>query len=48
MTISNTIANFTFKQIEVLTAVGVIFYVLGSVFSSATYKLENVLKRSER
>jgi polar amino acid transport system permease protein len=48
MTISNTIANFTFKQIEVLTAVGVIFLLLGSVFSSATYKLEKLLKRSER
>ena len=48
LTISNTIANFTFKQIEVLTAVGVIFFVLGLLFSSLTYKLENVLQRSER
>ena len=48
MTISNTIANYTFKQIEVLTAVGVIFFILGALFSSLTYKLENVLKRSER
>ena len=48
MTISNTIANYTFKQIDVLTAVGVIFFVLGFLFSSLTYKLENVLKRSER
>ena len=48
MTISNTIANYTFKQIEVLTAVGVIFFVLGALFSGLTYKLENVLKRSER
>ena len=48
LTISNTIANYTFKQIEVLTAVGVIFFVLGFVFSGLTYKLENVLKRSER
>ena len=48
MTISNTIANYTFKQIEVLTAVGVIFFVLGFLFSGLTYKLENVLKRSER
>jgi len=48
MTISNTIANYTFKQIEVLTAVGLIFFVLGFLFSGLTYKLENVLKRSER
>ena len=48
MTISNTIANYTFKQIEVLTAVGVIFFLLGLLFSNLTYKLENVLKRSER
>ena len=48
MTISNTIANYTFKQIEVLTAVGVIFLVLGFIFSGLTYKLEDVLKRSER
>ena len=48
MTISNTIANYTFKQIEVLTAVGVIFFVLGYAFSGLTYKLESVLQRSER
>ena len=48
MTISNTIANYTFKQIEVLTAVGVVFFVLGYAFSGLTYKLENVLQRSER
>ena len=48
MTISNTIANFTFKQIEVLTAVGVVFFVLGYAFSGLTYKLENVLQRAER
>ena len=48
MTISNTIANYTFKQVEVLTAVGVIFFVLGYAFSGLTYKLENVLRRSER
>ena len=48
MTISNTIANFTFKHIEVLTAVGVIFFVLGNLFLWLTYKLEHVLKRSER
>jgi len=48
LTISNTIANFTFKQIEVLTAVGAIFLILGSVFSMGTYRIERVLKRSER
>ena len=48
MTISNTIANFTFKQIEVLTTVGVVFFILGYTFSGLTYKLENVLQRSER
>ena len=48
MTISNTIANFTFKHIEVLTAVGIIFFVLGYLFLWLTYKLEHVLKRSVR
>jgi len=48
LTASNTIATYTFKPIEVLTAVGVIYYVLGSLFSHLTYKLELVLKRSER
>ena len=48
MTISNTIANYTFKQIEVLTAVGLTFFVLGFMFSGLTYRLEKVLERSER
>ena len=48
LTAAYNIAAFTFKPIEVLTAVGVIYYILGALFSKLTYKLELVLKRSER
>ena len=48
LTISNTIANYTFRQIEVLTAVGIVFFILGALFSGLTYRLERVLSRSER
>lgn len=48
LTISNMVANFTFKPIEVLTTVGLVFFVLGAVFSKLTYRLESVLQRSNR
>jgi His/Glu/Gln/Arg/opine family amino acid ABC transporter permease subunit len=48
LTAAYTIAAFIFKPIEVLTAVGVIYYILGTLFSKLTYKLELVLKRSDR
>ncbi len=48
MTVANTVGNYTFKPIEVLTFVGAVYLVLGYIFSNLTYKLENMLSQSER
>jgi len=48
MTVTNRIANVTFKPIELFTAIALIYFVLGYSMSRATLKLEAVLRRSER
>ncbi|MGF7161580.1 polar amino acid transport system permease protein [Rhodoligotrophos appendicifer] len=47
MTVGVRIANFTFKPIETLTVVGIIYLVLGYIFSSLTYRLEALYGKSE-
>ncbi len=48
MTASNNVAAYTFQPFELLTLVGIVYFVLGYIFSSLTYKLETTLKRSDR
>lgn len=48
MTASNIVAAYTFRPFEMLTLVGLVYFVLGYIFSSLTYKVETALKRSER
>ncbi|MGE0238721.1 MAG: amino acid ABC transporter permease [Parvibaculaceae bacterium] len=48
MTVGVRVANHTFKPIETLTLIGLIYLVLGYVFSTLTYRLEAVYAKSER
>lgn len=48
MTVAGQVANYSFKPIETFTFVGLIYLVLGYTFSTLTYRLEAVYKRSER
>lgn len=48
MTVTNRIANVTFKPIELFTAIAVMYFVLGYSMSRVTLKLETMLRRSER
>lgn len=48
MTVGVRIANHSFKPIETLTLIGVIYLVLGYCFSSLTYRLEAIYGKSER
>ena len=47
MTVGVRIANHTFKPIETLTLVGLIYLVLGYCLSSLTYRLEAIYGKSE-
>jgi polar amino acid transport system permease protein len=47
MTVANTVGNFTFKPIEVLSSVGIVYFIVGYLFSSSTYRLEKALKQSQ-
>lgn len=47
MTVGVRIANHTFKPIETLTLIGVIYLILGYFFSSLTYRLEAVYGKAE-
>lgn len=47
MTVATRIATYSFKPIETLTFVGLVYLILGYVFSSATYRLEAVYGKQE-
>ena len=44
MTVAARISNYTFKPIETLTTVGVVYLILGYALSWITYRLERVFK----
>ena len=44
MTVAARISNYSFKPIETLTTVGVVYLALGSLLSWLTYRLERVVK----
>ncbi|HLI11633.1 MAG TPA: amino acid ABC transporter permease [Alphaproteobacteria bacterium] len=48
MTVASRISMYSFKPIETLTFVGLVYLVLGYGFSSATYRLEAFYKKAER
>lgn len=48
MTVTNRIANVTFKPIELFSAIAIIYFVVGYAMSKATLRLEYVLQRRER
>jgi len=48
MTVATRIATYSFKPIETLTFVGLVYLILGYVFSSATYRLEAIYGKQER
>jgi His/Glu/Gln/Arg/opine family amino acid ABC transporter permease subunit len=48
MTVASRIATYSFKPIETLSFVGLVYLALGYCFSSATYRLEAVYKKAER
>ena len=48
MTVTNHISAYTFRPFELLTVAGVVYFLIGSLFSTMTYRLERILKRSER
>ncbi|MGH6953903.1 MAG: amino acid ABC transporter permease [Alphaproteobacteria bacterium] len=48
MTVATRVSNVTFKPIEPLTAVAVIYFVLGYAMSRGTFRLERVLSAGRR
>jgi len=46
MTVASRVSTYSFKPIETLTTVGLIYLALGYVFSRLTFRLETVLKRA--
>ena len=46
MSVAARVSTYSFKPIETLTTVGVVYLVLGYVLSSLTYRLERVFKTS--
>lgn len=47
MTVASRIATYSFKPIETLTFVGLVYLILGYLFSSATYRLEAIYGKQE-
>jgi ABC-type amino acid transport system permease subunit len=47
MTVAVRVANHSFKPIETLTVVGLVYLVMGYAFSGLTYRLERVFGKSE-
>ena len=46
MTVAVRISNYSFKPIETLTTVGVVYLALGYVLSSLTFRLERMFKKA--
>ena len=46
MSVAARVSTYSFKPIETLTTVGVVYLVLGYVLSSLTYRLERIFKTS--
>jgi polar amino acid transport system permease protein len=46
MTVATRIAQYSFKPIETYTVVGIVYLVLGAIFSNLTFRLERIYSRS--
>ena len=48
MKVANTISNFTFKPVEIVTAAAIIYFMTGSILSWASRRVEKHFQKSER
>ena len=48
MTVTTRVSNYAFKPIELFTFAALVYYVLGTLMSRATMRLEIYLRRSDR
>ena len=46
MSVAARVSTYSFKPIETLTTVGIVYLALGYLLSSLTYRLERVVKTS--
>ena len=48
MTVTQRVSNYAFKPIELFTFAAIVYYILGSLMSRATMRLEIYLRKSDR
>ena len=48
MTVTTRVSNYAFKPIELFTFAAIVYYILGSLMSRATMRLEIYLRKSDR